>query len=154
MRRRRREIFYSQDPCPASMKPGTMSRSVLAPAAAPAASPATRRERRRLQERRSKTRCEQEQAFRKRQQDQARAAKESEQKSAEAQRKEDNCRNARERVAQYEIGGRDPHQHRKVNATTSKDAQIEQEKTGRAPTWRSCATSFYSFARFSRRTPA
>jgi len=55
-------------------------------------------------------------------------AKESEQKSAEAQRKEDNCRNARERVAQYEIGGRMTRINPQGERYYLEDAQIEQEK--------------------------
>src|SRR2546422_7452773 len=83
-------IIYTQDPCPANTKPGSISRSVIqTPAAAPADSAAKGDAGKSAA---PKTAAEQEQAFRKRQQDQAKAAKESEQKSAEAQRKAENCR--------------------------------------------------------------
>ncbi len=89
------KVIYTQDPCPANTKPGSISRSVIqAPAAAPAAA----------------------------------AAKESEQKSAEAQRKAENCRNARERLTQYEIGGRQSRINEKGERYYLEDAQIEQEK--------------------------
>jgi hypothetical protein len=122
------KIVYSQDPCPANMKSGTMSRNVLsAPAASPADSPADKAAGA-AKSTAPKTAAEQEMEFRKRQQDQAKASKQSQQKSAEAQAKEQNCRNARERLAQYEIGGR----LSRINAQGERyymdDAQIEQEK--------------------------
>src|SRR5260221_1668179 len=103
------KIIYTQDPCPANTKSGTMSRNVLsAPAASPAASPADSPADKAAAAAKStapKTAAEQEQAFRQRQQEQAKASKQVQQKSAEAQAKELNCRNARERLAQYDIGG-------------------------------------------------
>ena len=120
------KIIYTQDPCPANTKPGSISRSVIqTPAAAPADSAAKGEA---AKSAAPKTAAEQEQAFRKRQQDQAKAAKESEQKSAEAQRKEENCRNARERLTQYEIGGRQTRINEKGERYFLEDAQIEQEK--------------------------
>src|SRR5258708_38155919 len=86
------KIIYTQDPCPANTKSGTMSRNVLsAPAAAPApaASPDDKAAKGdaakgdAAKKSGPKTTAEQEQEFRKRQQDQAKAAKQSEQKSAE-----------------------------------------------------------------------
>jgi hypothetical protein len=122
------KIVYSQDPCPASMKSGTMSRNVLsAPAASPADSPADKAAAA-AKSTAPKTAAEHEMEFRKRQQEQAKAAKDSGQKAAEAQRKADACRNARERVAQYDIGGR----LSRINAQGERyymdDAQVEQEK--------------------------
>jgi hypothetical protein len=110
------------------MKSGTMSRNVLsAPAASPADSPADKAAGA-AKSTAPKTAAEQEMEFRKRQQDQAKASKQSQQKSAEAQAKEQNCRNARERLAQYDIGGR----LSRINAQGERyymdDAQIEQEK--------------------------
>src|SRR5258708_9757439 len=141
------KIIYTQDLCPANAKSGTMSRNVLsAPVAAPApaASPDDKAAKGdaakgdAAKKSGPKTTAEQEQEFRKRQQDQAKAAKQSEQKSAEAQAKEQNCRNARERLAQYEIGGRPPRIHPHGRRYYMGDAQIEQEKTegrpGAAPT--------------------
>ena len=131
------KIIYTQDPCPANTKSGSISRSVIqAPAAAPADSAAKGDA---AKSTAPKTAAEQEQAFRKRQQDQAKAAKESEQKSAEAQRKAENCRNARERLTQYEIGGRQS----RINAQGERyyldDSQIDQEKArARADVAQSC----------------
>ena len=132
------KIIYTQDPCPANTKPGSISRSVIqTPAAAPADSAAKGDA---AKSAAPKTAAEQEQAFRKRQQDQAKAAKESEQKSAEAQRKAENCRNARERLTQYEIGGRQS----RINAQGERyyldDSQIDQEKArARADVAQSCS---------------
>lgn len=125
------KIIYTQDPCPANTKSGTMSRNVLsAPAASPAASPAdSPADKAAAKSTAPKTAAEQEQAFRQRQQEQAKASKQAQQKSAEAQAKELNCRNARERLAQYDIGGR----LSRINAQGERyymdDAQIEQEKS-------------------------
>jgi len=102
------KTIYSQDPCPANTKSGTISRS--GPSAPAAPSPDSTADKAAAGDAAKtaapKTAAEQEQAFRKRQQDQAKAAKESGQKDAEAQRKAEACRNARDRLAQYEIGGR------------------------------------------------
>ena len=120
------KIIYTQDPCPANTKSGSISRGVIqTPAAAPADSAAKGDA---AKSAAPKTAAEQEQAFRKRQQDQAKAAKESEQKSAEAQRKAENCRNARERLTQYEIGGRQSRINAQGERYYLEDAQIEQEK--------------------------
>ena len=131
------KIIYTQDPCPANTKPGSISRSVIqTPAAAPADSAAKGDA---AKSAAPKTAAEQEQAFRKRKQDQAKAAKESEQKSAETERKAENCRNARERLTQYEIGGRQS----RINAQGERyyldDSQIDQEKArARADAASSC----------------
>ena len=132
------KVIYTQVPCPANTKPGSISRSVIqAPAAAAPADSAAKGEA--AKSAAPKTAAEQEQAFRKRQQDQAKAAKESEQKAAEAQRKEENCRNARERVAQYEIGGRQTRINAQGERYYLEDAQIEQEKArARADVAQSC----------------
>jgi flagellar motor protein MotB len=126
------KIIYTQDPCPANTKSGTMSRNVLsAPAASPAASPADSSADKPAAAAKStapKTAAEQEQAFRQRQQEQAKASKQAQQKSAEAQAKELNCRNARERLAQYDIGGRLSRITAQGERYYMDDAQIEQEK--------------------------
>ena len=135
------KTIYTQDPCPANTKSGTMSRSVIrAPAIAPQAAPADQAAKGDAAKKSGpKTAAEQEKDFRKRQQDQAKAAKESEQKSAEAQRKEENCRNARERLAQYEIGGRITRVDAQGERYYVDDAQIEQEKSrARADMAQSC----------------
>jgi len=127
------KIIYTQDPCPANTKSGTMSRNVLsAPAASPAASPADSPADKAAAAAKStapKTAAEQEQAFRQRQQEQAKASKQAQQKSAEAQAKELNCRNARERLAQYDIGGRLSRITAQGERYYMDDAQIEQEKS-------------------------
>ncbi len=124
------------------MKSGTISRrGPSAPAAPPADSSADKAPKGDAAKSAApKTAAEQEQAFRKRQQDQAKAAKESEQKSAEAQRKAENCRNARERLTQYEIGGRQSRINAQGERYYLEDAQIEQEKArARADVTQSCS---------------
>jgi hypothetical protein len=140
------KTIYSQDPCPANTKSGTISRSGPSAPAAPSpdstadkaaagdaaktAAPKTAA---------PKTAAEQEQAFRKRQQDQAKAAKESGQKDAEAQRKAEACRNARDRLAQYEIGGRLSRINAQGERYYLEDTQVEQEKVqARADIARAC----------------
>jgi len=112
---------YSQIPCPPSMKKEPMSRGGIppAPAAAPAADAAKGG---------PKTTAEQEQAFRQRQLDQSKAAKDSEAKTAEAQAKSANCSNARQRLAQYEIGGRISKIDQQGERYYMDDASIEAEK--------------------------
>jgi len=126
------KIIYSQDPCPANTKSGTVTRRVdrpsAAPAAAPAAGSADKAAKGDAARTGPKTTAEQEQDFRKRQQDQAKAAKESGEQTAEAQRKEENCRAARQRLAQYEIGGRLTRVNPQGERYYLEDAQIEQEK--------------------------
>jgi len=140
------KTIYSQDPCPANTKSGTISRSGPSAPAAPSpdstadkaakgdaaksAAPKTAA---------PMTAAEQEQAFRKRQQDQAKAAKESGQKDADAQRKAEACRNARDRLAQYEIGGRLSRINAQGERYYLEDAQVEQEKVqARADIARAC----------------
>jgi uncharacterized protein DUF4124 len=115
---------YLQNRCPPSMKPEAMSRGGIPPASAvaPAASPTD------AGKGGPKTAAEQEQAFRKRQQDQTKAAKTEEQKTAETQAKEANCRNARQRLANYEIGGRISQINDKGERYYMEDAQIEAAK--------------------------
>jgi type IV secretory pathway VirB10-like protein len=111
------KVFYSQNPCPPSMKREAMSKGAIPPAPAPVEGAAVKGG--------PKTPAEQEQAFRKRQQDQAKAAKDAEQKNSEAQAKEQNCRNARARLAQYEIGGRITQIDEKGERYYMEDSQIE-----------------------------
>jgi len=127
------KIIYSQNPCPPDTKSGTVTRRVDRPSAAPTATPdagsadkAAKGDA--AKKSGPKTTADQEKDFRKRQQDQAKAAKESGEKSAEAQRKEQNCRAARERLAQYEAGGRITRINPQGERYYLEDAQIEQEK--------------------------
>ena len=127
------KIIYSQDPCPANTKPRSVSRRVDRPSAAPAVTPDASSADKAAKgdaakKTGPKTTTEQEQDFRKRQQDQAKAARESDEKSAEAQRKQENCRSARERLAHYEIGGRMTRINPQGERYYLEDAQIEQEK--------------------------
>jgi hypothetical protein len=128
------KIIYSQNPCPANTKSGTVTRRVDRPSAAPAATAAgsadTAAKGDAAKKTGPKTTADLEQDLRKRQQDQAKAAKESSEKSAEAQRKQENCRSARERLAQLEIGGRMTRVNPQGERYYLEDAQIEQEKTG------------------------
>jgi len=128
------KVIYSQNPCPANTKSGTVTRRVDRPSEAPAATPAEGSADKAAKgdaakKTGPKTAVEQEQDFRKRQQDQAKAAKESGEKSAETQRKAENCRIARERLAQYEAGGRMTRINPQGERYYLEDAQIEQEKT-------------------------
>jgi hypothetical protein len=127
------KIIYSQIPCPPDTKSGTVTRRVDRPSAAPGAPPAAGSTDKAAKGDASKkagpkTTADQEQDFRKRQQDQAKAARESSAKSAEAQRKQEDCRTSRERLAQYEIGGRMTRINPQGERYYLEDAQIEQEK--------------------------
>lgn|SRR3974390_322992 len=115
---------YRQDPCPPSMKRETMSTKPVIPAgAAPAAGAADK-----AGKTGPKTPAEQEQAFRKRQQDSGKAADEAAQKTAQAQAKEANCTAARQRLTQFEIGGRISQIDDKGERYYMDDAQIESSK--------------------------
>jgi hypothetical protein len=118
-------VVYSQNPCPPTMKKETMSRGGIPPASAVAPPDAAAGK---ASKGGPKTPAEQEQASRKRQQDEAKASKEAARKTAEAQAKEANCRNARQRLAQYEIGGRISQINDKGERYYMEDAQIESEK--------------------------
>jgi hypothetical protein len=110
------------------MKSGTMSRNVLSAPGASASEAPAEKAAGAAKSAAPRTAAEQEMEFRKRQQDQAKAGKKSEQKSAEGQAKEQNCRNARERLAQYDIGGRISRINAQGERYYMEDAQIEQEK--------------------------
>ncbi len=138
------KVIYSQNPCPANTRPGSIGRRVDAPAYTPP--PAAAAKDGATKEGASKggaskdgaskaskssgpkTAADQEQDFRKRQQDREKSDKDAEQKAAEVKRKEDNCRNARERLAQYEIGGRITRITPEGERYYLEDAQIEQQK--------------------------
>jgi Domain of unknown function (DUF4124) len=117
-------ITYSQRPCPASTKSEPISRNVSPAAAAAAKEDAAAK----AGKGGPMTPAEQEQAFRKRQLDQAKAAKESDQKNAEAERKAESCANARQRLAQYEIGGRISRVDAQGERYYMEYAQIDAEK--------------------------
>ena len=135
-------VIYSQNPCPSNTKSGAITRHVDAAPAAPADKAAKGDAAKGEAGKKSgpKTAAEQEQEFRKRQQDQAKAAKEAAQKTAEAQRKEESCNNARSRLAQYEAGGRVVRFNAQGERYYLEDAQIEQEKAkARADVAQSCS---------------
>jgi hypothetical protein len=130
---------YRQDPCPASMKRESMSKGSAAPAPTAAPAPADKAAKGDAAKSGPKTAAEQEQAFRKRQQDAAKSAKDAEQKEAEAAAKDANCRNARARLAQYEIGGRITQIDDKGERYYLEDSQIESAKAqARADVSRFC----------------
>jgi hypothetical protein len=124
------KIIYSQDPCPANTTPANMARDVPAAAAsqATAPAPATTEKAGATKSDTPRTPAEQEQAFRKRQQDQAKAAKDAEQKTALSQAKQDNCRIARDRLATLEAGGRITQLNAAGEREYLDDAQIEQQR--------------------------
>ena len=119
------KVFYSQNPCPPNMKRETMSRGGIPPASAvaPAEGAADK-----ASKSGPRTPAQQEEDFRKRQKDQAKAAKVAEQKTAEAEAKEANCRNARQRLANFEIGGRISQINEKGERYYMGDAQIDAGK--------------------------
>jgi len=123
-------ISYSQNPCPANTKREPMSRRALprAPAAPSDEGAADKAAKGDAAKNAPKTPAQQEQAFRQRLQDQAKAEKESAAKAADAKRKEDNCRNSKQRLAQYEIGGRITRINEQGERYYMDDAQIESEK--------------------------
>jgi hypothetical protein len=115
-----------------------VTRRVDRPASAPAAAPGSADKAAKgdaAKKTGPKTAADIEQDFRKRQQDQAKAEKESAEKSAEAQRKQDNCRSARERLANYEIGGRVTRINPQGERYYLEDAQIEQLQWPRRRLW-------------------
>jgi uncharacterized protein YaiL (DUF2058 family) len=128
------KVIYSQNPCPANTKSGTISRrlsaapasSAAAPSAAESADKAGKGDATKAAA--PKTPADQEQAFRKRAQDREKADKESEQKLAEAKRKEDNCRAARDQLATFEFGGRITQINAQGERVYLDDAQIEQQR--------------------------
>jgi hypothetical protein len=118
---------YRQDPCPPSMKRETMQKGGIP--GAPGASPSEAASGAKSDAKGGpKTPAEQEQAFRKRQQDAAKAAKEADQKNEQAMAKEANCTNARQRLAQYEIGGRISRIDAQGERYYMDDAQIDSAK--------------------------
>jgi len=127
-------VVYSQDPCPANTKSGTVSRRVGAAPASAATAPSAAESAEKTgkgdadKAAAPKTPADQEQAFRKRAQDREKADKESEQKLAEAKRKEDNCRAARDQLATFEFGGRITQINAQGERVYLDDAQIEQRQ--------------------------
>jgi hypothetical protein len=134
-------VVYSQTPCPASTKSGTITRRIDAAPSAPQAAPTAAAEKGEKADKAAKadkagsgkadapkTPADQEQAFRKRQQEKEKNEKDAEQKAAETKRKEDNCRSARERLAQAEIGGRVTRINPQGERYYLDDAQLEQQK--------------------------
>ncbi|MGB5082118.1 MAG: DUF4124 domain-containing protein [Burkholderiales bacterium] len=128
----RGKVTYSQAPCPADTRSGSISRRIDAPTySPPAAESAEKGEAAKAPAARNappRTPAEQEQAFRKRRQDQAKAQKEAEQKAAQAAARETNCRSAKERLAQYEVGGRLSRVDAKGERYYLDDSQIEEHK--------------------------
>ncbi len=120
------KVSYTQDPCPADTRSGAIERQIgpaPAQAAAPDASAANT-----AKSQAPKSAADEEQAYRKRQQDQAKADKDAAQKAALLKQKQDNCNAARNRLATFEAGGRIS----RINAAGEReyyeDSQIEQEK--------------------------
>jgi hypothetical protein len=74
------------------------------------------------------TAAEQDQDFRKRQEERAEAEKKATAQAAETQRKQEECRRAREQVAQYDMGGRIARMDDKGERYFLDDSQVAQEK--------------------------
>ncbi len=73
------------------------------------------------------TLMEQDQAFRKRQQDAAKAEQEAAQKQAQARQREENCKRAKLAVAQYQLGGRQMRVNEKGEREYLDEKQTAQE---------------------------
>ena len=116
------KTVYLQTPCPAGFKSSTLGRKAPASAPAPAAADKA------AAKSGPKSVAEQEQAFRKRQEDQQKAQKKDENALAQSREKEDNCRRARAQFTQYEIGGRISQYNDKGERYFLDDDQINQEK--------------------------
>jgi hypothetical protein len=124
-------IVYSQYPCSADSKPTAFGRKV--PSEPDSAEPADEAKKD------SVPKLTPEQAFRKRQQDRQNAEKEADQKLAAAKQKEENCRNAREQLAQYDLGGRISRIDAQGERYYPDEAQIEQTRANaRAAVAQSC----------------
>ncbi len=118
---------YTQSPCPSNTRSAPISRTV--PPAAPAAAAPAGDAAKGATEAKSgpRTPAEAEQAFRKRQQDQADAQKKQEEKLAESRQKDENCQQARAGLASLEAG-RQVRFDAKGERTFLDDNQIAQEK--------------------------
>jgi hypothetical protein len=116
------KTLYLQSPCPTGSKTTNISGKVTVVPSSPAAAGGAASGA-------AKSPAEAEQAFRKRQQEQQEAQKEQNQKLADAKQKEANCTQARERLAQLEVGGRISRINAQGEKTVLDDDQIEQEKT-------------------------
>jgi hypothetical protein len=135
-------VTYSQVPCPPKSRSGSISRHIDEPPAAPAAEPAPGKGGPKAASAKNtgpKTPAEQEQAFRKRLQEQEKAQKEADQKNAQEKAKEASCRAAKERLTQYEIGGRISRIDAQGQRYYLGDAEIEQQKaSARADVEQAC----------------
>jgi Domain of unknown function (DUF4124) len=116
------KTVYLQTPCPKGFKSSTLGRKTSEPPApAPAADKAAAKSG-------PKSVAEQEQAFRKRQDEQQKAQKKEEDTLAQSKEKEDNCRRSRAQLTQYEVGGRIAQYDDKGERYFLGDDQINQEK--------------------------
>jgi hypothetical protein len=128
---------YTQSPCPPNSKSAPISNTVPpAPAPpAPAAGETAKGDGAKADSAQGaaaksgpRSTAEADQAFRKRQQDQADARKKQEEKIAEARQKEENCNQARTALAGLEAGGRQVRFDAKGERVFLDDNQIAQEK--------------------------
>jgi len=142
------QIIYTQDPCPANTKPGRFRAASFQgppphllprlPTAPPRATrPRAQAPRRRPNRNRRSASASRIRPRRRRNRTEIRGG----------QRKAENCRNARERLTQYEIGGRQSRINEKGERYISRRADRAGKARG-AATSRSPATEPYSFAAF------
>ena len=123
-------VQYSDKPPPSNIK--TEKLRAPAPAAsAPAASEGKGAAQKGAAKAGPKTAAEQEQAFRKRQLDEAKAQEDEGKKQAQARDKAENCKRAQAAVANLQIGGRQMRIDEKGERVFLDDQQIAQE-TARA----------------------
>ena len=117
------KIHYSDKPPPSNVKTEKL-RTPSQPVAAPAASAPKDAAQKDAAKSGPKSIAEQEQAFRKRQTDEAKAEKEQAQKEAEASERAENCRRAKAALANLELGGRQTRMNDKGERVFLTDEEI------------------------------
>jgi len=117
------KIHYSDKPPPSNVKTEKL-RTPSQPATAPAASAASDGAKKDTAKTGPKSVAEQEQAFRKRQADEAKTEQEQAQKEAEARERAENCRRAKAALANLELGGRQTRIDEKGERVFLSDAEI------------------------------
>lgn len=119
---------YTQSPCPANTKSTAISKAVPPPTAPAAAVSAGDAAKGAPAAKGPSSPAEAEQAFRKRQQDQAEDQKKKQELAAQAQQKEQNCQQARSALAGLNAGGRQARFDEKGERAFLDDNQIALEK--------------------------
>jgi len=119
------KVQYSDKPPPSNIKTERL-RAPARAASTPTAGEAKGRTQRDAAKTGPKTAAEQEQAFRKRQAEEAKAQEEQTQKETEARDRAENCRRAKAALANLELGGRQTRIDEKGERVFLTDQQIAQ----------------------------